>query len=60
MPELVNGGDPLPGEVFPTGPAVGESLPDFVLPDQHGHMVGSSDVRGDGGVLVLFYRSADW
>ena len=45
---------------YPKGPAIGESLPDFTLPDQHGNPVRYSDVRGDGGALVMFHRSARW
>jgi hypothetical protein len=42
------------------GPKVGDTLPDFDLPDQHGqrHSLKSS-LAGNGAVLV-FFRSADW
>ena len=59
MAELVNGGDPI-GEDFPTGPAVGERVPDFRLPDQFGNLVRFSDARGTDRALILFYRSASW
>ena len=59
MPELVNSGDPT-SEDFPTGPAVGEPVPDFTLPDQSGRPVQFSAARGDGRSLILFYRSASW
>jgi hypothetical protein len=45
---------------FPQGPAIGESLPEFTLPDQHGNPVNFSEIRGDGGALVMFHRSARW
>ncbi len=60
MPELVNAGDPYPDEDFPTGPAVGELLPDFTLPDQNGSLVTYSETRGTNKAFVLFYRSASW
>ena len=59
MPELKNGRDPG-GEDFPTGPAVGEPVPDFALPDQFGNTVRFSEVRGTGQALILFHRSASW
>ena len=59
MAELVNTGDPI-SEDFPTGPAVGERVPDFALPDQSGNVVRFSQVRGKDRALVLFHRSASW
>ncbi len=59
IPELVNAGDPI-GEDFPTGPAVGEPVPDFALPDQFGNQVRFSDFRGRNRALILFHRSASW
>lgn len=47
-------------EEFPKGPALGESLPDFTLPDQHGNPVNYNDTRGGGSALVMFHRSARW
>ena len=43
---------------FPTGPAVGEPLPDFTLPDQHGRRVNFTEARGGKRALVIFHRSA--
>ncbi len=57
MAELKNGGDPLTDD-FSTGPAVGEALPAFSLPDQNGTML--SYPPNKGKALVLFYRSASW
>ena len=59
MTELVNAGDPI-GEDFPTGPNVGEPVPDFALPDQLGNLVRFSEVRGRNQALILFHRSASW
>ncbi len=43
-----------------TGPAVGDVLPDFELPDQRGNLVRFSEARGGSQALVLFHRSASW
>ena len=59
MTELINGGDPV-GEDFPTGPAIGEPIPNFTLPDQFGNTIRFSDIRGRDKALILFYRSASW
>ena len=45
---------------FPTGPALGERLPDFTLPNQHGERVDFHADRGGQGAVVVFYRSAVW
>ena len=45
---------------FPTGPAVGERLPEFQLPNQNGEVVDFHADRGDGKAIVVFYRSAVW
>ena len=57
MTELVNAGDPV-GDEFSTGPAIGEPVPDFALPDQSGKPVRFSKVRGKDRALILFHRSA--
>ena len=44
----------------PTGPEVGERLPDFRLPDQHGNLVGYHASRGNAKSVVVFFRSAVW
>ena len=59
MAKLIRGGDPA-GEDFPTGPGIGEPVPDFMLPDAFGNMVRFSDARGGKRALILFYRSASW
>lgn len=45
---------------FPTGPAVGETLPDFTLPDQHGKPVNFTKARQAKRALVVFQRSTRW
>ena len=45
---------------FPTGPAVGERLPDFRLPNQRGETVDFHADRGGRRAAVLFQRSAVW
>lgn len=43
-----------------TGPAVGEKVPDFTLPDQNGREWSLSQLMGSKGLLLVFVRSADW
>ena len=43
-----------------TGPEIGERLPDFVLPDQHGNAVDLHADRAGAPAVVVFYRSAVW
>ena len=45
---------------FPTGPAVGERLPDVTLPDQHGEPVDIATARAGRRAPVVFQRSARW
>jgi cytochrome oxidase Cu insertion factor (SCO1/SenC/PrrC family) len=41
------------------GPKVGEPLPDFTLPDQHGQPRSLKSLMGANGAVVVFFRSAD-
>ena len=43
-----------------TGPEIGERLPDFALPDQHGRVVDFHEDRAGSPAAVVFYRSAVW
>lgn len=43
-----------------TGPEVGERLPDFELPDQHGGRIRFHEDRGQANAVVVFFRSAVW
>ncbi len=47
-------------EDFPTGPEVGERLPEFTLTNQRGEVVDFHADRGDSKAVVVFYRSAVW
>ena len=42
------------------GPKVGERVPDFSLPDQHGTTRTLRSAFGPKGAVLVFYRSADW
>ncbi|MGD0002340.1 MAG: hypothetical protein ABSE21_19765 [Bryobacteraceae bacterium] len=43
-----------------TGPATGAKVPEFSLPDQTGQSRAFADLRGPSGLVLVFYRSADW
>ena len=45
---------------IPTGPNVGETVPDFRLEDQNSKMQTLRSIMGPKGALLVFYRSADW
>jgi len=45
---------------YRTGPAIGEPVPDFTLPDQYGQPHALHDLMGPKGLLLAFTRSADW
>ena len=47
-------------EEFPTGPKVGERLPEFTLPNQDGEPIDFHKSRGNAKAIVVFYRSAVW
>ena len=49
-----------PIDVSALGPQVGERVPDFSLPDQHGRVQTLQSVMGEKGAMILFHRSADW
>ena len=42
------------------GPKVGERLPPFSLPDQDGRTRDFASLAGPKGLLLVFFRSADW
>ena len=44
----------------PTGPDVGERLPDITLPDQSGTLVNIEAARGESRALVVFHGSLRW
>ena len=43
-----------------TGPKVGENVPDFTLTDQNGKQWSLHQLMGPKGLLLVFFRSADW
>jgi hypothetical protein len=45
---------------YRTGPEIGERVPDFALPDQHGRSRPLRELMGENGLLLVFSRSADW
>lgn len=47
-------------EGHPTGPEVGERLPDFTLPDAQGRLIDFHRDRGHSKAAVVFFRSAVW
>jgi hypothetical protein len=42
------------------GPQVGQAVPEFVLTDQHGATRTLKSTFGPNGVVLVFFRSADW
>ena len=42
------------------GPAIGQPLPRFEAPDQDGHRRDFESLRGPKGLVLVFFRSADW
>ncbi len=44
----------------PTGPEIGDRLPSFELPDQHGRRTDFHRDRAGAKAVVVFYRSAVW
>lgn len=42
------------------GPAVGVKVPDFQLSDQAGTKRSLQSVMGPKGLMLVFFRSADW
>lgn len=51
--------DGLP-DVQKLGPQVGASVPDFSLPDQTGQSRTLRSLLGPKGLMLVFFRSADW
>ncbi len=45
---------------IPTGPQPGEPAPDFRLSDQTGAAQTLHSLMGRKGLMLVFYRSADW
>jgi peroxiredoxin len=47
-------------DVQQLGPRIGARVPDFTLPDQHGQARTLHSLMGPKGLMLVFYRSADW
>ena len=56
----VNAQERKPVDVSTLGPQVGERVPAFALPDQHGRIRTLDSIMGEKGAMILFHRSADW
>lgn len=48
------------GSAFAAGPEVGETVPAFETVDQSGQLRNFDSLAGERGLLLLFFRSADW
>ena len=42
------------------GPAIGQQLPSFEAPGQEGQRRDFASLRGPRGLVLVFFRSADW
>ncbi len=51
---------PPPGDPSTLGPAVGQPLPAFEAKDQHGQPRDFTSLKGPNGLVLVFFRSADW
>ena len=47
-------------DVRALGPQVGERVPDFTLNDQQGRSQTLTSLLGPQGLMLVFFRSADW
>ena len=47
-------------DVARLGPQVGERVPDFSAQDQASHKQTLKSIMGRKGVMLVFFRSADW
>jgi cytochrome oxidase Cu insertion factor (SCO1/SenC/PrrC family) len=51
---------PAPAPKIQTGPEVGSVLPNFEAPDQQGKTQTLATLTGPKGLMLVFFRSADW
>jgi len=49
-----------PVDLSKLGPQIGQRVPDFNLKDQNGKSWTLDSTLGPNGVMLVFYRSADW
>ena len=57
---LICGGAVLGQTGDKTGPAVGAKVPDFETTDQNGVRQSLASLMGPKGMMLVFFRSADW
>jgi hypothetical protein len=50
----------LHGQTIKTGPGVGQQVPAFSAQDQEGRNQTLKSMMGPKGVILVFFRSADW
>ena len=60
LPLVARQGSRTKIDVSTLGPQVGESVPDFSLPDQTGRTRTLQSITGPKGAMLVFIRSADW
>jgi hypothetical protein len=58
--KVTSGQRKIPDAGFPTGPGIGERLPDIELGDQTGRRVALHADRGGSKAAVVLFRSAVW
>src|SRR5262245_33573528 len=51
---------PAVPDVQKLGPQVGTRVPDFALLDQNGRSRTLTSLMGPNGLMLVFFRSADW
>jgi hypothetical protein len=50
----------LSGQQIKTGPDIGSKAQDFEALDQNGQVQNLRSISGPNGMILVFYRSADW
>ena len=64
MPAAAAGGqsveERMKVDLSQVGPQIGERVPDFSLVDQTGRTQTLQSLMGPNGLMMVFFRSADW
>jgi cytochrome oxidase Cu insertion factor (SCO1/SenC/PrrC family) len=63
MLSLANGQEKPPASdavAAAVGLEIGQRAPAFALQDQSGHEQSNATLKGSKGLVILFFRSADW
>ena len=64
MPAAAAGGqsveERMKVDLSQVGPQIGERVPDFSLVDQTGRSQTLQSLMGPNGLMLVFFRSADW